>query len=179
MQNSAFCKQVRASPLFSNLIRPGSLNAQGVESATGFNSKGPGGIAENAIAAFSVGGMAALQANEMGNQALADAASEYPGMSATGTVRDAFKHFDWSLRMGQGQGLRQWGNPQVIARTLGDAHEAQRTNNPPGDRAQDLLNNHNARIIAQIFPNADPVQTTRLAIENGLTQNTFVGEASK
>lgn len=149
---SALAAAVAASPGraeagSARLVRPisGSITSQQakrIERTLGFDRNGPGQIR----AVMPMPGWKVLRAWHARNTALSAAGGR--GFQDRG---DALRHARWSADMAQSIGSRS-------AQIIGDAHERDAPNpsNPVGDRLMDLINNHNGRVAAGMFPNTDP-----------------------
>gem|GEM_PF-5088745 len=83
-----------------------------------------------------------------------------------GDTIDAKRHMEFSAAVTQRLGPEQ-------AKMYADQHERTVTS-PRHDRLQDLINNHNGRILGSTFPTWDPGLVTDLAVGAGLAQERFV-----
>jgi hypothetical protein len=135
-----------------------------IEDKVGFDPNGP---SETMNAIRNITSVGSVQ--EAGDQAEADTRAEF-GANRAGDATDAFRHADLNIRMVDAVGAD-------TAKSFADAHE-RGTGADRGDRLQDLINNHNARILRGIFPDASPRDLARAALSNGLLQRTYVNQGT-
>ena len=109
----------------------------------------------------------AARARLIRSQVEADTAKAYPGIRSWRNEADAFKHADLTVRL-----QREFGTQ--TAQMIEDGHESKyQLDGMPdsrGDRLQDITNNHNLRILAEIFPDMSPTELARMAIQAGYAQ---------
>lgn len=157
-----FCDKIDNSDLGGQLIDPvtepiSEGQVANIESQAGYSREGK---SETQVQ-MSLPGWKLGAAFVNSEQAKSDAAysGEDGGWNGDG---DAIRHTSWNIRMERSVGAD-------TAQTIGDAHERS-GGNAIGERTMDLMNNHNGRILSQIFPNADPATLAKNALNAGLLQ---------
>jgi RHS repeat-associated protein len=162
-QTAAFCLRLQQSGRRNHLIEPmnGPIG-RGAEAAflrrVGFSERGP----SQSSVAWGMPGWQMLYARSARNGAESDTSTAYPNIRSWNNDADAFKHADLSIRLERSIGL-------AAANRLLHAHERIPAN-PHGERVMDLLNNHNAAILSDVFPNMSPANLSAMALRAQLLQ---------
>lgn len=162
-----FCITIRRSGREGQLVDTnyGPINgtrANAIEAKVGYQAQGSSETWQ-ALAEAPVGSV--LSAYSARSGAESDTVSIYRDNSGHNDASDGFRHTDASIRLTQSQGAE-------IAQKFGDAHERSNTaaGQARGELLMDLMNNNNGRILAQIFPGADPKTLAQQAMATGLVQ---------
>jgi YD repeat-containing protein len=81
-----------------------------------------------------------------------------------GNVVDAYRHAVWTAAMVRTMGVER-------AKLIGDAHE--RDDGSRGGHLMDLVNNHNTRVLAQVFPGMSAGLIARYAVGMGMVKTSY------